>query len=173
MINIIQGDATHPQTEGRNIIVHGCNDVGGWGAGFVLAVDKISPLPRIRYRAWARNKTTYCLTRKEDIPFILGQVQFVPVQPKLAVCNLISQRGYGGKDKDGEWVPAARYDAIEIGLIYIKHHILNLIPEANLHFTMIVAGLGGLDFARVYNSIDYMFSNTDTNVTIYGFTQSY
>lgn len=39
-IRCIQGDATRPDTDGPVIIVHVCNDVGGWGRGFVVAISK-------------------------------------------------------------------------------------------------------------------------------------
>ena len=39
-INYVIGDATAPQGEGNKIICHICNDVGGWGAGFVMALSK-------------------------------------------------------------------------------------------------------------------------------------
>ena len=38
-INYIKGDATNPQISGNKIIVHICNDIGGWGKGFVLAIS--------------------------------------------------------------------------------------------------------------------------------------
>jgi O-acetyl-ADP-ribose deacetylase (regulator of RNase III) len=34
------GDATAPVGEGQKLIVHVCNDIGAWGAGFVLALSK-------------------------------------------------------------------------------------------------------------------------------------
>ena len=37
-LRIIKGDATAPQGSGTKIIAHVCNDQGGWGKGFVLAV---------------------------------------------------------------------------------------------------------------------------------------
>ena len=40
MINYLKGDATNPEISGNKIIAHICNDVGGWGKGFVVAVSK-------------------------------------------------------------------------------------------------------------------------------------
>lgn len=34
-----RGDATQPVGEGSKVLVHVCNDIGGWGRGFVLAVS--------------------------------------------------------------------------------------------------------------------------------------
>ncbi len=39
-IQYLKGDATSPQAKGTKIIAHICNDIGGWGKGFVLAVSK-------------------------------------------------------------------------------------------------------------------------------------
>ena len=36
----IKGDATSPISPGNKIITHICNDIGGWGKGFVLALSK-------------------------------------------------------------------------------------------------------------------------------------
>ncbi|MEZ4800268.1 MAG: hypothetical protein R2809_10945 [Flavobacteriales bacterium] len=38
-VNYVTGDATIPQTNGNKIIVHVCNDIGGWGKGFVMAIS--------------------------------------------------------------------------------------------------------------------------------------
>ena len=40
MLRYVTGDATVPQGGGPKILVHLCNDAGGWGAGFVLAVSR-------------------------------------------------------------------------------------------------------------------------------------
>jgi hypothetical protein len=37
------GDATSPNGDAPRIIIHVCNDSGGWGRGFVVGVSRISP----------------------------------------------------------------------------------------------------------------------------------
>ena len=39
-IRYVIGDATAPEGEGPKVIVHVCNDIGGWGRGFVVALSK-------------------------------------------------------------------------------------------------------------------------------------
>lgn len=39
-ITYLKGDATNPQSEENKIIAHICNDIGGWGKGFVVAISK-------------------------------------------------------------------------------------------------------------------------------------
>ncbi|TGN76338.1 hypothetical protein E5083_14125 [Streptomyces bauhiniae] len=48
----IRGDATAPCAEGARVIAHVCNDIGGWGRGFVSALSKRWPEPEAaRYEA--------------------------------------------------------------------------------------------------------------------------
>ena len=56
VITYLKGDATQPQAKGNRIIAHVCNDPGGWGKGFVVAVSKRWPEPEAAYRAWHRNR---------------------------------------------------------------------------------------------------------------------
>ncbi len=44
-ITYLKGDATSPQANGVKLIVHVCNDRGGWGKGFVVAIPKRWPEP--------------------------------------------------------------------------------------------------------------------------------
>ncbi|MFJ9320094.1 macro domain-containing protein [Streptomyces globisporus] len=44
-ITDVRGDATAPQGKGVKLILHVCNDLGGWGKGFVLGRwSRIAPL---------------------------------------------------------------------------------------------------------------------------------
>src|SRR5215469_806345 len=113
-ITYVIGDATQPTGDGVRIIVHVCNDVGGWGRGFVLALSKRWPQPEQRYRAWRRGE--------DPTPFALGEVQFVQVGEAVWVANLIGQRDVhtvGG-------VPPVRYDAIRKGLRSVAAEALRL-----------------------------------------------
>lgn len=49
-ITYVRGDATAPRGEGVKLIVHCCNDPGGWGRGFVLALSRRWPEPEAAYR---------------------------------------------------------------------------------------------------------------------------
>ena len=69
-INYIKGDATSPVSKGEKTICHICNDLGGWGKGFVLAISKRWKEPEAEYRKWYIEKNN----------FSLGEVQFVQVE---------------------------------------------------------------------------------------------
>jgi O-acetyl-ADP-ribose deacetylase (regulator of RNase III) len=49
-LHYIVGDATSPLGDGKRIVVHVCNDIGGWGAGFVLAISRRWTAPEESYR---------------------------------------------------------------------------------------------------------------------------
>src|SRR6185436_10953106 len=99
-IQYIKGDATSPQTLGNKVIVHVCNDVGGWGKGFVMAISKRWKEPETEYRNWA----------KTGEKFELGEVQFVQVEATIWIANMIGQHDIKTA-KDGS--PPVRYGAIK------------------------------------------------------------
>ncbi|MFR9246851.1 MAG: hypothetical protein ACLVLB_15195 [Bacteroides thetaiotaomicron] len=66
----IKGDATAPIGSGVKVITHICNDIGGWGKGFVLALSKKWKMPEEAYRQWYKSQEE----------FTLGAVQFVNVE---------------------------------------------------------------------------------------------
>src|SRR5690242_7451886 len=84
-ITYIRGDATAPSAKGVKVIAHVCNDIGGWGKGFVLALSRRWPEPEAAYRAWHRDRASN--------DFGLGAVQVVPVDRYVWVANMIGQRG--------------------------------------------------------------------------------
>ncbi len=60
-IQYVKGDATNPAGPGSKIIVHICNDVGGWGKGFVVALSNRWPEPEKQYREWFKSKENFAL----------------------------------------------------------------------------------------------------------------
>jgi hypothetical protein len=83
-IKYVIGDATRPEGTGNRIIAHVCNDYGGWGAGFVLALSKRDAMPEMAYRAWFNSHEGggYVNSYVPKFPFALGKVQMVPFVPK-------------------------------------------------------------------------------------------
>ena len=79
----IKGDATSPISPGNKIITHICNDIGGWGKGFVLALSKKWKVTEEAYRQWYKSQEE----------FSLGDVQFVHVADDIYVANMIGQQG--------------------------------------------------------------------------------
>jgi O-acetyl-ADP-ribose deacetylase (regulator of RNase III) len=128
IINYEKGDATQPILPGNKIIVHVCNDIGGWGRGFVMALSARWSQPEQRYRKWFQSKEN----------FALGEVQFVPVAEDIWVANMIGQRDIKS-DKDGN--PPVRYDAIAKALEKVAAFAIN--RNASIHMPRIGCGLAG------------------------------
>src|SRR4051794_31137312 len=95
-----KGDATAPATDGTRIICHVCNDIGGWGKGFVLAISRRWREPEAQYRAWHK--------QGESAGFRLGAIQLVDVEPELMVANMVAQHGI----HPSAGIPPLRYDAL-------------------------------------------------------------
>ena len=127
-INYLTGDATLPKAQGNKIIVHICNNVGGWGKGFVLAISKRWKEPENRYREWYNSEEN----------FDLGEVQFVQVENDLWIANIIGQHKLT-KDKYGN--PPIRYDAVLSGLNKVGEFALK--NKATVHMPRIGCGLAG------------------------------
>lgn len=153
-INYIRGDATNPTENGNKIIVHICNDIGGWGKGFVLAISKRWKEPELKYREWF----------KEQQNFALGQVQFVQVENDLWVANIIGQHKIN-KDENGN-VPI-RYEAILLGLEKVGQFALDKI--ATVHMPRIGCGLAGGTWDKIEPLIKSTLTDKNISVTVYDF----
>lgn len=130
-LHYLIGDATEPIRRPA-ILPHCCNNEGGWGRGYVLALSKKWPEPEKAYRNWYATKTP---------PFELGKVQLVRVTPDIQVANIIGQEGtrWAGK------VPPIRYQAIEAGLrdVYRAAVEMNSFAPCTVHLPRIGAVLAG------------------------------
>lgn len=151
MISYVVGDATEPKADGSRIIVHICNDVGGWGRGFVLALSKKWKTPEAQYRQWY----------KDGSGFELGAVQFVEVEANLWVANLIGQRNIYAING----VPPIRYDAIRLGLDKVAKFALE--KSASVHMPRIGCGLAGGNWDSVEPIIDEALCSQKILVTVY------
>lgn len=127
MISYRPGDATQPMSRPA-VIVHVCNDIGGWGAGFVLAVSRRWKEPERIYRASFRSSSKPSL----------GDVQFIDVEPGLTVANMIAQRGIGPA-ADGS--PPIRYTAVRTCLEKVATYATE--RRASVHMPRIGCGLAG------------------------------
>ena len=171
MIHYLKGDATQPVGEGPKILAHICNDIGGWGAGFVVAISKRWPQPEEAYRAWAkgrfRPKPGCAIIGPQT--FSLGSVQFVTVTEDLAVANMIAQRGYGPRGNDLHRTddhdpngPPIRYDALALCLKGVQSAAEKL--DASVHMPRIGCGLAGGRWDQVEPIVSKMLDGLDVYV---------
>jgi O-acetyl-ADP-ribose deacetylase (regulator of RNase III) len=151
MITYLKGDATAPQGKGVKVIAHVCNDLGGWGKGFVVAVSKRWKEPEAAYRKWHRERTG----------FALGAVQFVQVGPYVHIANMIGQHGMRTGSKG---VPV-RYEAIDRALATLGDTALEL--GASVHMPRIGCGLAGGKWERIEPLIVKRLTEREIAVTVY------
>lgn len=155
-IKYLKGDATLPQASGIKIIAHICNDIGGWGKGFVLAISERWPEPEKAYREWYRNRA------KND--FALGNIQIVQTEPYIYVANMIGQQGIKVELSTG--VPI-RYEAVEACLEKLAKEALRL--NASIHMPRIGCGLAGGKWEHIEPLIEKTLLVSDIDVYVYDF----
>jgi O-acetyl-ADP-ribose deacetylase (regulator of RNase III) len=152
-ITYIRGDATAPSGKGVKLIAHVCNDLGGWGKGFVMALSRRWPEPEKAYRVWHRDRA------KND--FGLGAIQLVRVERYLWVANMIGQRG----TRTGSKGVPVRYEAIDTALGRLADEATGL--GASVHMPRIGCGLAGGKWSRVEPLIKERLVGRGVAVTVY------
>jgi len=133
VISYLRGDATCPQAAGPKIVAHVCNDSGGWGRGFVLALSARWPGPEAEYRRWYSSRVSPLSTGR----FARGEVQLVRVLPDVLVANMVAQAG----TRAGSKGPPIRYPALEACLGHLRG--MAELHRASVHMPRIGCGLAG------------------------------
>lgn len=148
-IAYIRGDATEPEGIGHKVIVHVCNDVGAWGAGFVMALS----------RRWKAPEQLY-LDGKRQLK--LGAVQVVTVEPDVDVSNMIAQRAFPTHKNPCALDYFALHECLRtLACIYGNRD--------NVSFRMprIGCGIAGGDWTRVERIVHEALSKAGFPVTVY------
>lgn len=155
-IKYVKGDATNPLGEGRRIIIHCCNNLGYWNAGFVKALSRRWTAPERAYRQWAKG-------HDKRIPFMLGNVQFVKVATDLCVANIIGQSAIG---RGGfMYPPPIRYEAIRNALQRVCELATNY--NASVHMPRMGAGLAGGNWELIAEIVEAELCSKGVPVTVY------
>ncbi|WEK71809.1 MAG: macro domain-containing protein [Candidatus Chryseobacterium colombiense] len=154
MMMYLKGDATNPQGEENKIIAHICNDIGGWGKGFVLAISNRWRKPEAEYRKWFQNGEN----------FKLGEIQIVQVEENIWVCNMIGQHKTIINSKG---IPPIRYEAVEQCLNKLSDEALKL--NASIHIPRIGCGLAGGKWGEVESIIERTLLQNNIDVYVYDF----
>lgn len=166
IINVL-GDATEPQriNDGALVIIpHVCNNLGGWGAGFVLALSK----------KWGRGNGPEGIYREYTKPFIdagrkapMGGTAFwVKEDQKIVVANMLSQNGY--KDKATNPRPL-NYPA----LVKCMEQVTTwaLAQEAEIHCPKFGGELAGGDWKFITCLIEDIWLSEGIDVVVYEWEQ--
>ena len=150
-----KGDATSPQSKGNKIIAHICNDIGGWGKGFVLAISRRWSEPEREYRKWHRERS------KND--FGLGAIQIVQAEKYIWIANMVGQRG----TKTGSSGVPIRYEAVDACLNKLAPEAQKL--NASVHMPRIGCGLAGGKWEKIEPLIINNLSEQNIEVFVYDF----
>lgn len=152
-IKYVKGDATNPQGLENKLIVHICNDIGGWGKGFVLAISKKWKEPEKEYRRWFESK----------IDFELGKVQIVQVEANIFVANMIGQH----KIREVNGIPPIRYQSVEECLNNVVDFAIK--NQASIHMPRIGCGLAGGSWSEIEKIVNRTLIDNNIEVTVYDF----
>jgi len=159
MITYIKGNLfDHIKKDETNIILHICNDRGGWGSGFVMAINKyLGVKPMNSYRSLKH--------------YNLGEIDIVQVNPTTYVVNMIAQSIPGGVDiplggGNYIYIPPIRYECLRECLYRVKS-ILSQATFVNKTINLIGpkfgSGLAGGDF----NKISEIINEVGLDINIY------
>jgi len=153
-INYVTGDATNPQSDGFKVIVHVCNNIGAWGAGFVMALSKKWDQPEREYREMNHRD--------------LGMIDLVQVQDDIAICNLIGQEGTIKRNVTRN-LPPVRYVAIEKGLqeLVAINSYRHPNDKLSVHMPRIGSGLAGGNWKIIETIIEETLCAAGIEVTVY------
>jgi O-acetyl-ADP-ribose deacetylase (regulator of RNase III) len=140
-INYVIGDATEPVGDGPKLVAHICNDQGGWGRGFVMALSGKDEQPERLYRKMAVER-----------PLELGSVQMCLFGPQadgspVFVANMVAQHGYMSLANP---VPLD-YKALRECLDVVGQEAADI--GASVHMPRIGCGLGGGSWDTVEEAI--------------------
>lgn len=167
MLQYVKGDATQPQGPGPKIIPHCCNDVGRWGAGFVLALSRRWPQTKDLYVAWYRSDPVLLANESNGVVEVsgrmaLGESQIIRVEPDIWVVNIVGQHGTG-MGSGGR--PPVRYDSLKKGLQAVARWAN--IHKASVHAPRLGAGLAGGHWGNIEAMIKSEVVNRGVEVTVY------
>lgn len=123
---VVTGDATNPQAGMRGtpiLIPHVCNNVGAWGAGFVMALNRaFGGGPMTAYKAWHEEAKGDIFSpqylkpnnvqTKESGRFGLGEVQYVRIGNGITIANMVAQKNIAGPHHKQAKFPPIRYGAL-------------------------------------------------------------
>ena len=138
---------------GHSVVVHVCNDVGKFGAGFAGSVARRWKAAHDAYFKWHR--------QGKASGFRAGAVQMVFLGPYLEVSNMISMQAVMGESRDSPLCYVALAEALD----ELGRHAAS--KGATVHMPRIGSGLAGGDWGRIDRLILAMMVKHEVNVFMY------
>lgn len=143
------------------IIPHICNDIGGWGRGFVMSLSK----------TWKEPEQAYRSLKQWDLG--VNQMVHIPQDKmlnELIVVNMIAQRGI---DPNKNGVPPIRYQALDKCLSGVEQMISRskrspwFEKRVRIFAPKFGAGLAGGDWEKIEKQIKERWRNLDVTIFEY------
>jgi len=125
------------------IIAHGVNCQNVMGSGVAKALYTQWPEVKSEYHQWGS--------------MILGDAQFIEVEPGLVVANCFTQEEYG---RDGRRYASTRAIRDSMELVAARAHQLEIYQ---IHIPKIGCGLGGLDWK---GEVEPLLLETEENLSV-------
>ena len=114
MLNKIDGNVITYESKRSKLICHIVNTSNVMGSGVAYSLYKKWPMVKREYHEWGNYQyynTVDNLNR--DVEWMLGQVQFLKVEPKVFVANMLGQRSPGGTTIDNVFLQPIRWDCVK------------------------------------------------------------
>ena len=125
MIIETTGDATYPEANGSKFILHSCTNQGHWGNGFTSSISKRWSYPEQMYFEWMDSNPK------------LGEVQIVPVEEDIFVCNILAQKGLVTSENPVQ----VDYDALALAFKTILNYVIKTYRgRGNYHVPYLIGG---------------------------------
>lgn len=151
-------------------IPHICNNIGGWGSGFVVALSNWNRTAENDYRQYCRETETFAL---EDPGLRLGKTVFsrILVNDNLlvVVANMIAQH-LTGTDEEG--LSCIRYCALAHCMTEVRKNVLSAKmreqkPHVEIYSPRFGSGLAGGSQVVIESMIKEVWATTEVPITIY------
>lgn len=126
-------DATEPIVSYKCVIAHVVNDIGAWGKGFVLALEREWPSSQEHYKLWMESKPP------------MGDVSYYELTREAHLFHLLAQKGLRTKVNP---VPID-YEALRQALDKMHGLLGGLHNTFTIQMPRIGCGLAGGDWAVV------------------------
>jgi hypothetical protein len=137
-------------------ILHICNNINKWGAGFTKNLTKFNKEPEERYREFCSKFSAWPDSKK----FLLGKIVVVPIDENLTVINAIAQNGVKSPSNKTPIKYTALVDAMRAAKTILK-------PDFELHCPKFGSGLAGGDWEFIEYLIKEIWQPHINNVYIY------
>ena len=169
MIKYVKGDLFE-HIDQDCVIAHCCNDVGAWGAGFVLAINKnLGMEPRNSFINASQNllydlgNVDYCRVVKHETRATVGGPVKVPGSIAITVANMCGQHGVtGASTGDLRVAKPIRYAALVHCMEDVRSYV-DQFPQPIL-CPKFGSGLAGGNWELIRELIDEIWGAYDVTI---------